>query len=146
MKRPFILTMIIFLLMASSVRTVHCQEKISRGQLVYDSLAPNSSKLYELSEQFEKGCCFSIQVKIHEGSYGAAILQKETETVYSWTIMQSLGTTYLPPFYYTATITRGGSYALNVTNSHWSERLNYTFYYDVSSQLQAENTKTIPLE
>lgn len=151
-KRVAILLLVMILVFLVFSPSAHSEQTINRGQVVSDAIpsAPPplyGYKVYNLSEQLPKACIFTMYFKVNVGSYGTVSLQRATETVFQWTVgtgVQSVLAIY--PMYYTAFISRKGSYTLNVTNQGFGESLNYTFFYDFSDELEANNSKTIPLE
>lgn len=141
--------LLIGLLLLAFCPSVHSDQTISKSQVVSDTLQQNTYKVYSLSEQLPKGCVFTLFLKVDSGSgYGYVFLQRGTETVYEWVA----GTGSLAAFsiafptYYSAYITRGGLYSLNVSAINFGGPLSYTFFYDFSEQLEANNSKLIPLE
>lgn len=149
LKKHIMILLAIILLFLSLSPSAHSEQTINRGQMVSDTVPSNSHKVYSLSEQLPKGCIFSIWFRVNEGGYGLVALQKGTETVFVWTVGVGSVIMYAPlPMYYSVFINRNGSYTLNVTSTSFGLGgiLNYTFFYDFSDELQANNSKTIPLE
>jgi hypothetical protein len=140
-----LLLLVTFLLPLTFSHTVYSQETVSMGQVVSDTIPPNSYKVYYLSETLQKGSMFNIYGKIQEGMYGTLYLQRGSERLFSWMISKDTMTFALPFFTPTLIKVTGEEYLLNVT-SGFGESLTYSFFYDFSQELHPTNTKSIPLE